>query len=850
MNTGKWPKASKGNPCPSCGHPRRCHVRDDGRAGRCYWPDQSGLVGATTKDEEDSTGPYRLWFLDPPAVGEQSTAPRPLPSRATSGQIDRVYSRLLELCPMSNAAAEELCRQRGLELEQVAQLRFGRLPRAAECKRILGALEREFGPDLLRDVPGFFVDSLGLLGFQARGPGLVIPHMEKETIVALQVRPDKSRGSKYYWFSSGGKGGASIQAPYIAGDINRPHAQVVVTEGAFKALAVAKKMGTLAIGLPGVGSFEPALGLLSMVGAKEVILAFDADHAEKVEGRKNQVFTSLQSAVARLRTHSIAAGLLLWNRSEAYVAGNVPKGVDDAIQAGYELYELRGDDVDTYLAKVATALGQLSPEPKKKETEEKPVSSYKRLKAKMEGVFSFFSDDGIAYLASKNGRALDLSSKDAEETLFLALQKAMGGDPPSPELQRQITVSKTAEAKHVGPFNSVHRRLAHLHGQYYLDLCRPDGKVVEMTAAGWRITDSPPGLYWRRKLTVETALPDPIPGGDVMLLGQVLNAEGPSLKFLIAFLVAILRPQFSFPLLVLEGRAGSAKSGAAKILKFMVDPSKSLVSSLSKNIEDVAVSCNAAHLVVFDNVDRIKPEMSDFLCQVATGSAIKKRALYTANEEAEVTVRNPVIISGIEGIVDRADLASRAALVTLEPIRDADRREEREVWAIAERIRPQVLGGILDAFCAGLANLDKTPKPKARNIDFARFMLSSENGLPWRRGEATDFLTTSRNELYEQALWKDRVALALIELQARRSTWTGTIQELLATLQPPSAAGDDYWPTTAHKLGRRITQAAPLLEYKGVVIERLPRSSKGITVRISGTNTSKDVVSAAEELLF
>ncbi len=854
MTVGKWPKASRSCPCPSCGHERRCHVREDGRAGRCYWPDKSGLVGATVKEEEDSTGPFLLWFLDPPTQGQASTA-QILPSRATSGQIDRVYSRLLELCPISPAAVAELSKSRGLEPEQIKQLRFGRLPRAADCTRILGQLEREFGADLLRDVPGFFVSGEGVLGYQARGPGLIIPHLDGDQLVALQIRPDKTRGSKYYWFSSGGKGGASAQAPYVVGDASGTHGLVVITEGAFKALAVAKKLNALAIGLPGVGSLEPALGLLTAVGAKEVILAFDADHAEQVEGRKNQVFASLQSAVARLRTQSLAVGLLLWNRSETYVAGEVPKGIDDAIGAGHELYELRGDEVDVYLKTVATALGQLPPEPKK-DTDEKPTSNFRRLKARMEGIFSFFSDSGVAYLACKDGTAFDLSGKEADLELFRTLERAMGGEPPSPELRRQISESKTAEVRRKGPFHRVHRRLAHLNGRYYLDLCRPDGKVIEMTAAGWRITDSPPHLYWKRKPTQDTALPDPIPGGDVRLLGQVLNAKGSSLKFLIAFLVAILRPQFSFPLLVIEGRAGSAKSGAAKILKFMVDPDDDLAADLPKSKEDVAVACNAAHLVVFDNIDRIKPDMSDFLCQVATGSAIKKRALYTAGEEVALKVKNPVIISGIDGIVDRADLASRSALVTLEPIRDAERREEREVWAIAERIRPQVLGGILDAFVAGLANLDKTEKPKARNIDFARFMLSSENGLPWKRGEATEFLTTSRNELYEQALWKDRVALALIDFQMRRGSWTGTMAELLSSLSPTSAVGDDYWPTTPHKLTRRITQAAPLLEYKGISVTREGRSNRGPVFSITSltrkevASTASEVLDAAESLLF
>jgi hypothetical protein len=735
----------------------------------------------------------------------------PVASLALRSQL---YSRLLELCPPTAGDLAALAQDRGLSAERVAALRIGRLPDQSRQAELMEALEREFGRDVLMTVPG--IVARGRLAICAAGPGLLIPvgPAAGDHISSMQIRLDTpADGGRYRLLSSGDKGAKATPEPYTVAPATRSASVAVLTEGWAKALAAADRYGALAIGVPGVSQWGLAMPILRDAGVSKILVAWDADHQAK-----EQVFKPLASAVAALRAEGYEVSLLLW--PEAH------KGIDDAILAGAELLELTGDKVDRHLQAVAERLGLAVAEHLAEELEEE-LTPYQRMKAKAEAAFTFFACNGTAYLATPHGTAMELDSKAAERRIQRALEKVTG-KPPSAEVLRQIANSKAAEVLEEGPFAPVFRRVGCWQGRHYLDLGRSDGQVAEMSANGWNIVNNPPGLFWKRKTGEESALPIPIKGGDVLLLEQVLNAKGAELKFLIGFLVAILRSGFSFPLLVIEGSAGSAKTFAAKVLKYMVDPSRALASNLPKSFEDVAVSCNAAHLLAYDNVDRVKPEMSDFLCQVATGSAIRKRALYTSSDESEIAVQNPVIISGIDGLVERADLASRCALVTLEPIRDAQRREERELWEIAERIRPQVLGGILDAFCSGLANLDSTPRPQARNIDFARFLLASENGLPWPTGEATEFLVRSRHELYEQALWKDRVALAVIAFQERHGRWSGTMADLLDALRPPSATGDDgFWPSTPHKLSRRIKQARPILEARGLEVRRTGASNRG-----------------------
>jgi hypothetical protein len=57
-----------------------------------------------------------------------------------------------------------------------------------------------------------------------------------------------------------------------------------------------------------------------------------------------------------------------------------------------------------------------------------------------------------------------------------------------------------------------------------------------------------------------------------------------------------------------------------------------------------------------------------------------------------VDVAGPVILNGIEDVVTRPDLGDRALFLTLDPIPDAARRPEQELWRDFETERPHIAG--------------------------------------------------------------------------------------------------------------------------------------------------------------
>jgi hypothetical protein len=80
----------------------------------------------------------------------------------------------------------------------------------------------------------------------------------------------------------------------------------------------------------------------------------------------------------------------------------------------------------------------------------------------------------------------------------------------------------------------------------------------------------------------------------------------------------------------------------------------------------------------------------------------------------------PILLNGIEEVVNRPDLGDRAIFLTLAPIAETNRRSEAELWREFGIERPRVLGALLDALVHGLrafgsVHLDHLP----RMADFA-----------------------------------------------------------------------------------------------------------------------------------
>ena len=413
-----------------------------------------------------------------------------------------------------------------------------------------------------------------------------------------------------------------------------------------------------------------------------------------------------------------------------------------------------------------------------------------------------------------------IRSKGFKRWLARCYFEATQGAPSSEALQSALNVIE-AKAHFDAPERVVHVRVGGLDERLYLDLGDETWRAVEIDAiTGWRVIDNPP-VRFRRAAGMQP-LPMPVRGGSVETLYRFLNIKTHAdFVLVVAWVLACLRNRGPYPVLVLSGEQGTAKSTFAEILRALLDPSTAPLRALPRHDRDLFIAANNGHVLAFDNVSYLRAWLSDTFCRLATGGGFAVRQLYTDQDEVLFDAVRPVILNGIEDIVTRPDLADRAVFLTLEPIPEERRRPEAELWAAFEAERPRILGVLLDAVVVGLKRLPETQLEKLpRMADFALWATACETAL-WPVGTFWSAYCGNRDEAVEGVIDADPIAAAVRAVMATQTEWTGTASDLLDALAEVAGeriAKSKTWPDSPRALAGRLRRAATFLRKVGIEI--------------------------------
>jgi len=285
-------------------------------------------------------------------------------------------------------------------------------------------------------------------------------------------------------------------------------------------------------------------------------------------------------------------------------------------------------------------------------------------------------------------------------------------------------------------------------------------------------------------------------------------------------MAAISRFFSPYPVLVLSGEQGSAKSTAVRILRSLTDPSHIPTRVFPATDADLFLVAHHNHLLAFDNLSSLSNVASDLLCQLATGGGFGTRQLYSNQEEFLLHASRPIVLNGIENVVVRSDLADRAVYLTLKPVAEEDRRLESELWACFEKQRPRILGALLDAMVVGLSRLQEVRlSHKLRMADFAQWAAACETVF-WPEGTFLSVYSENRQEAMEDVIDSDLVANS-IRLLVNSQPWEGTASDLLLALEQITeerVVKSKRWPMNAQVLSRSLKRISSPLRRVGVEI--------------------------------
>ncbi len=153
---------------------------------------------------------------------------------------------------------------------------------------------------------------------------------------------------------------------------------------------------------------------------------------------------------------------------------------------------------------------------------------------------------------------------------------------PSGEALKAALDTLCGKAIFDGPNIPVHVRLAELDAAIYLDLGREDFAAVRITRDGWDVLSNYPVRF--RHPRGMKPLPVPTRGGNLAALRALLNvADDVSWRLLVGWLLAAFRPTGPYPVLVLTGEHGSAKSTTGRLLRSLTDPNAAPLRSAPRD---------------------------------------------------------------------------------------------------------------------------------------------------------------------------------------------------------------------------------------------------------------------------
>ncbi|OPX77813.1 MAG: hypothetical protein A4E45_01757 [Methanosaeta sp. PtaB.Bin039] len=374
-----------------------------------------------------------------------------------------------------------------------------------------------------------------------------------------------------------------------------------------------------------------------------------------------------------------------------------------------------------------------------------------------------------------------------------------------------------------GPEYSTYCRVARYDGLIYIDLGRSEWDAIEVSADGWQVIQQPPVRFIRPS----ELLPMPLPerGGTWDDLRALVNAqEQDTWILMMAWLVQAFWPGGPYAHLVLVGEQGSTKSTVSRILKRLADPSKGGLWGRPRDPQSLLIQALWARVVGLDNLSGVVDGwLSDTLCGLSTGTATGQRRLYTDFDQAILEVMRPALINGIDIILPRGDLADRAIVLELMPVKN--RRRADEIEADFSRVWPEVLGLVLDATAAGLRNAEKVDlSDLPRMADFAAWIIACEEALPWDPGEFKAAYARNRLGRALEQVMIDPFARAIYDmLQENPDPITSTPAGFLAMLElragVDTARRPNGWPADPARLGTKLRRIAPTLRYAGISIE-------------------------------
>ncbi|MDD5428310.1 MAG: hypothetical protein PHI58_03620 [Candidatus Omnitrophica bacterium] len=386
------------------------------------------------------------------------------------------------------------------------------------------------------------------------------------------------------------------------------------------------------------------------------------------------------------------------------------------------------------------------------------------------------------------------------------------GVPPKIDAINQAKVqleARCATSRQVELFN----RVGWHDNKIFYDLTAVDHKGVEVSASGWRVTQLPP-IFRRYQHQVEQVTP--AQGGDAKDFLRFCNIAGEDSCLLLTAIASYFIPNFPHVIISMTGEQGTAKSSNSRKIKELVDPSRVILTSSPKELEQAQLTADKHWVCAFDNVSRIHDWFSDFLCRGVTGEGDMKRSLYTNDDEFIRSYRRCFVLNGIGSIMYRPDLLDRSIIFDIPLLKES--WPESFITDEWKKSLPGILGGFLTAVSRAMGVVAQVSgHEKFRMADFARWGGALSEGLGYSRDEFFSKYQESVDSKWQDTAEESTFAKKIKTFfESHGGYWAGSPSELLSEIS--SDDDEKGIPKTAKWLSNELIRIAPVMRHVGIDI--------------------------------
>jgi len=333
---------------------------------------------------------------------------------------------------------------------------------------------------------------------------------------------------------------------------------------------------------------------------------------------------------------------------------------------------------------------------------------------------------------------------------------------------------------------------------------------------------------------------------DFNRIDKYLNISNLTDKLLLkVYLIVSLIENIPRWLLIITGPYGSSKSTLLRIIKALIDPTKTGLKNMSSKVEDLVLSLTQNYLCAFDNLSKISQEISDLLCKYITEAVYGKRMLYTDFKQALFKLFGNLVINGINLVATRPDLLSRSIVINLSPIEEDKRRTERDIWREFEKDKPYILGGMFDILSKAI-KLRKSVKltKNYRMADATKWGIAVAIAMGVSEEEFLQALDINNEEVNLQAVEENSLARTVISYMEGRASVDLEASKLLGELVTEAIkqkidTKTVYWTKAPNLFSRELKVIQPNLEKLGISVE-IGRSHDRRYIKISASAHSSE----------